>query len=390
MSKVTTGITSRRSKSRKHGNGEGTIYQRPNGLWQGRISLDNGARKSFYGKTRQAVYSEMAAARRDLDKGLPVLRDERQTVGAFLASWLEARRGQVEQSTWERYEEYIRLHLVPTLRKTTLAKLTPQQVQSLYAAKLAAGLSSTTVAHLHATLHTALDHALRLGLVQRNVTELVDKPRVLRKEMHIWTPEQARTFVATTAGTRLRALYVLALSTGMRQGELLGLRWQDVDLEHAALSVTASLQRPRTGLKINPRPKTRSSRRRIVLTPQMVATLREHRTAQIAERLRQGELWQDQDLVFCNAIGGAYRSTNLEHHNFKPLVRKAALPVIRFHDLRHTAATLLLVQGVKPKIVSEMLGHARVAITLDLYSHVLPSMQKDAAAAMATALWGSY
>jgi integrase len=385
----TTGSTSPRGKTRKHGNGEGTIYHRPNGLWQGRMSLGDGTRKSFYGKTRQEIYSKLAAARRDLDKGLPIRRDERQTVATFLASWLENRRGQIEASTWERYEEYVRLHLVPTLGKTALTKLTAQQVQALYAAKRTGGLSATTVRHLHATLHAALEQALRLGLVQRNVTELVDKPRIVRREMKTWIPEQARMFLATTAGTRLHALYLLALATGMRQGELLALRWRDVDLEHGALSVTASLQRPKSGLKLNPRPKTRSSRRRISLAPELVAILRGHRAVQLAERLSQGELWVDQDLVFCNSIGGPYRSTNLEHHNFKPLVKRAGVPEIRFHDLRHTAATILLLEGVNPKVVSEMLGHASVAITLDLYSHVLPNMQRDAAAAMASVLWGA-
>jgi integrase len=376
--------------SKRRGNREGSIRQRADGRWEAQISLGSGQRRSLYGKTRQEVAAKLASALRDHARGLPVARDERQTVGAYLQSWLDTMRPpRTEATTWERRETYVRLHITPTLGATRLVHLSAQQVQALYAAKLADGrLSATTVRHIHATLHVALQAALRLGLVPRNVTDLVEKPRAARQEMHVWTPAQARTFLATTEGTRNHALWALALSTGMRQGELLALRWRDVNLDHAALSVTASLQRPKTGLVLKASPKTRTSRRRIVLAPQVVMALRTHHTVQQAEQVRAGAAWQDGDFVFCNEIGGAYHHANLDRYQFKPLIRRAGLDVIRFHDLRHTAATTLLAQGVNPKIVSEMLGHASVGITLDLYSHVLPSMQQQAAEAMATALWG--
>jgi integrase len=383
---------------RRRGNGEGTIRQRfvtnkqtgerKAAGWEAMLTLPDGARKSFYGKTRQQVAMKLAAAQRDRDKGLTIMRDERLTVKRFLESWLQTvRPPRLEQSTWERHEEYVRLHIVPVLGQTILTKLTPQQVQELYAQKLTER-SPTTVHHIHATLHRALDSALRLGLVQRNVTELVDAPRMQRQEMNTWTPEQARVFLAVSEGDRLHALYVVALTTGMRQGELLGLKWSEVDLEHGLISVTSTLKRPKTGLTLSARTKTRTSRRRITLTAEAVAALREHRARQLKERLQLGEHWTDYGLVFANPTGDPCLARSIERYSFAPLIHKAGVAKIRFHDLRHTCATLLLLQGVNPKIVSEMLGHSTVAITLDLYSHVTPNMQRGAAAAMSRALWG--
>jgi integrase len=367
-------------------NGEGGVTRHVSGKWRARYTVD-GKTKYLYAASYEEARQKLNQAINDRDKGLPVVPG-RQAVGDYLASWLEATRPpKIEQSTWERREEYVRLHIKPVIGSIRLAKLSPQDIQRLYADRLAAGLSQTTVHHIAATIHNALKSALRLGLVQRNVSELVDAPRVARKEMTVWTPEQARTFLATTESNRLHALYVLALSTGMRQGELLGLRWVDTDLDRGIVSVKGNLQRPRAGLKLNSKPKTRTSRRRIALTDHTVACLREHRKCQREERLQLGEFWIDQGLVFANQQGGPYRSNNLEHGNFKPLIRKAGVPEIRFHDLRHTCATTLLLEGVNPKIVSEMLGHASVAITLDLYSHVLPDMQATAVSAISRALF---
>ena len=281
--------------------------------------------------------------------------------------------------------EYVRLHISPELGNVPLAKLTAQQVQALYARKLDDGLSPTTVHHLHAVLHRALKAALRLELVQRNITELIDPPRMAHREMATLSPEQARHFLATAAGDRFEALYVLALSTGMRQGELLALRWRDIDLITGTLSVRVTLCYTPKGYVLA-EPKTHHSCRLIALPQLAQEALRRHRELQAAEMAKLGDAWHDLDLVFPNTIGRPMVNMHLLRREFLPMLQQAGLQRIRFHDLRHTAATLLLRQGVNPKIVSEMLGHSDVSITLNLYSHVTPHMQQQAAAAMDEAL----
>ena len=216
------------------------------------------------------------------------------------------------------------------------------------------------------------------SLVARNVATLVTPPRRRRREMTALDPGQARALLEARAGDRLEALYALALTTGMRMGELLALRWREVDLDGGTLRVNATLHRTRDGF-VFAEPKTARSRRQVALTNAAVGALRRHRVAQAEERLRLGAVWEDNDLVFANEVGRPIEATNLRNRSFWPLLERAALPRIRFHDLRHTAATLLLGQGVHPKIVSEMLGHSQIAITLDLYSHVTPTMQRQAA-----------
>jgi integrase len=370
----------------KRGNGEGSITQLTDGRWQARISLDGGARKALYGKTRAEVASKLTAALRDRDRGVPVL-GEKQTVGTYLATWLDASKHRVKPRTYERYAELIAVHVTPSLGRVALAKLSPQHVQRLYTAKLDEGLSSTTVHHIHAVLRTALAHAEKQGLVARNVVKLTTPPRMRRIEMHTLTSEQAQKLLATAKGDRLEALYVLALSTGMRQGELLALRWADVDLERATLRVTATLQRTRAGVMLAP-PKTHRSRRQIALPPMAVEALRAHRSRQEDERQFLGEAWEPLDLVFPNQHGAPIRNNNLLVDSYFPLLQRAGLPRIRFHDLRHTCATLLLGRGVPVKVVSELLGHASIAITLDVYAHVLPDMQAQAAREMQAMLGG--
>ena len=310
--------------------------------------------------------------------GLPLAGD-RQTVGLYLDGWLESVKPSLRPRTFERYTQYIRLHALPDIGRLPLSKLTPQHLQRLYAAKLAAGLAPMTVRHLHAVLHRALGQATRWGLVARNVADLVTPPRAERHEMQTLSPEQARAFLEASQGDRFHALYVLALSTGMRQGELLALRWQDV--EGGGLRVTGSLQQVNGGYVIT-EPKTQSSRRRVVLTKAAIEALRRHRVAQAKERLRLGPVWEDNDLLFTNEIGGFVDASNLVRRSFLPLLRRADLPRVRFQDLRHSAATLLLGRGVHPKVVAEMLGHSQISVTLDLYSHVTPTMQQQAAEAM--------
>lgn len=356
---------------KRRGAGEGSIVKRSDGRWMARVDLGwiNGrrTRKAIYGKTRQEVARKLSAALRAHQDGLP-LSDERVTVESFLHDWLASARTAVRQRTWQTYESYVRIHAIPALGRIPLAKLEPKHLQRLYAERLAAGLSPTTVHHLHAVLHRALGQAARWGMVPRNVASLVDSPPMARHEMRTLNPEEAKAFLETAAGDRLEALYVLALTTGMRQGEMFRLRWPDVDLEAHTLSVRGET-------------KTAKSRRQIELADVAVDALRRHAARQGEECQAAGSLWQETGLVFTNSVGRALTPTNVTFCSFRPLLERAGLPLIRFHDLRHTAATLLLGKGVHPKVVSEMLGHSQVGVTLDLYSHVTPTMHRQAAAA---------
>jgi integrase len=369
----------------KRANGEGSISKREDGRWTARISLPGGKRKDFYGKTRAEVAEKLAAATKQRTDGLPFVK-EKQTVEDFLNSWLEASRSSIRDRTYETYETILRIHVTPFVGKKRLARLAPLDLQKLYGERLTAGLSAASVRKVHSIVHRALEQAVRWELVVRNVADLVTPPRIGHRDMTTLSPAQARKLLDIVQADRLGALYVLAITTGMRLGELLALRWKDVDLTDGSLSVRGTLYRAADGLVIG-EPKTSGSRRKISLGVSAVEALRSHKVNQNAERLLAGK-WEDNGLVFSNEVGRPIEDTNLRRRSFEPLLVKADLPRIRFHDLRHTAATLLLAQGVHPKIVSERLGHSRVSITLDLYSHVTPTMQRQAAEAMESILQG--
>jgi integrase len=258
-------------------------------------------------------------------------------------------------------------------------------VQSLYSDRLSSGLSPSTVHLLHATLHKALKDAERLRLVARNVTKLVNVPWMAESEIHPLSRDESRILLEVASGERLYALYALALATGMRQSELLGLQWPELDLDHGLARVRWQLIRE-DGMWVWKQPKTRRSGRQIALSPSTVGALRAHQAAQELVRARAGTNWEDHELVFCTRLGRPLSARNV-FRSFQLLLAKGSLPRIRFHDLRHTAATLLLAGRVNPKVVSEMLGHSTVAITLDIYSHVLPDMRQDAAATLEQLLY---
>jgi len=368
----------------RRGHGEGAIYKRRDGRWAGVVDLgyETGKRrrKSYYGATRREVQEKVAAALRARQQGLPILSDK-LTLATYLVDWLKTAQSSIRPRTWARYEQYVRVHATPTLGRVPLAKISPQHLQHLYRSRLDAGLSATTVAHLHAVMHRALRQAERWGLVARNVVALVDPPRGARREMTTLSAEQARALIHAAKDDRYGALYVVAVTSGMRQGELLGLRWRDVDLTAGTVHVRTTLQRAGDSLAFV-EPKTSHSRRQVLLTELAVSAMRRHRVAQTSERLRLGAAWEDNDLVFANEIGRPVEASNLLRRSFLPLLRRAGIPRLRFHDLRHTAATLMLGRGVHPKIVSEMLGHSQVGLTLDVYSHVTPTMQREAASAL--------
>ena len=307
------------------------------------------------------------------------------TVSDYLDRWLSASvKNTVRKNTFARYEQIVRLHLKPALGSKKLKTLTPAHVRALYRHKLDAGFSPRTVQYIHVTLHKALKQAVADGLVHKNVSEAVTPPRSARKEIIPLTAEQVKTFLYAVRDSRMSGLYVLAVTTGMRQGELLGLRWADVDLEAGTLSVRRTLSMTRDG-PIFTAPKTAKSRRSIGLTNATVEALRRHLSNQLAEIEAMGDEYEDQGLIFPNLRGRPLHPWILAT-DFKKLMERAELPRIRFHDLRHTFATLMLQNGEHPKVVQEMLGHATISITLDIYSHVLPNMQSAAVERLGTLL----
>jgi integrase len=365
----------------RRGKGEGSIYKRKDGRWVGVVDLGwnaNGRiRKSVYGTTRKEVSDKLSKAIRAHRDGTLVC-DERLTVEQFMDRWLAGKATHLRGSTWARYNGINTLHIVPFLGKMRLTKLEPQHLQSLYVNRLEEGLSPTSVLYVHRVLHTALGEAHRWGLAPRNVASVVTPPRPQRRTVRTLTPNEAQQLLDNAKGDRLEALYVTALTTGMRQGELLGLLWSDVDLDARVAIVQRSLQVSAGGKRELGPPKTTRSRRRVLLHRSAVKALEEHKRRQAAEIEQAMGAWTDMDLVFPNIVGQPIDPTNLIRRSFYPLLKSASLPRIRFHDLRHTAATLLLGQGVHPKVVSEMLGHSQISITLDLYSHVTETMLQAA------------
>jgi integrase len=367
----------------KRGNGEGSIYFRKSDeKWVGSITLENRKRRVFYGKTRKEVQEKLKVALRDQQQGTLVTAP-RQTLAQFLTDWLEnSQKQSVRPRTYERYEELVRLHIVPALGRYELQKLSAQHLQAFYAKKAEEGLSATTINHFHNVLHKALDTAVKWNLVARNVCDLVSPPRRKRYEVHPLTVEQVHKLLAAVEGHEMEALFKLALATGLRRGELMGLKWQDINLETGVLQVRRILSRvpskmPGKGY-VEAEPKTQKSRRSVVIAPFALEALKHHRERQLEAKIKVGPLWQDHDYVFCTSIGTHLNPTRDMLDQLKALLKKAGLPDIRFHDLRHSAATLLLSVGVHPKVVQEILGHSQISITMDVYSHVLPGMQQDA------------
>ncbi len=374
--------------TKRRGHNEGSIYQaKSDGRWVAALILPSGKRKYLYGKTRKEVADKLREAQRSLDAGAS-LETDRMTVAAYLDKWLSASaKPSVKVRTYEGYESMVRVRIVPRIGARRLAKLTALDVQGLYADLAASGLSARSVGHTHRCLHCALDQAVKWGVIARNPCDGATAPRAERAEMKVLTPEQVNAFLAATTDHPMHALYVLAITTGMRAGELLGLKWGDIDFEAGQLNVRRALQKQNEHGLVFVTPKSARSRRTIVLSQRAVEALRAHHDRQAFLRKQLGDEWQDQELVFPTLKGGPH-DPGWQRQVFYAALDKAGVPHIRFHDMRHTAATLLLGRGVHPKVVSEMLGHSTIGLTLDTYSHLLPAMHQQAAAAMDAILAG--
>jgi len=360
--------------------GEGSVWLRADGRWCGAINLgwEHGKRrrKYFYGQTAEQVQAAILRARADLAQGLPVVA-ERQTVEEFLGRWLEdSVKPSVRPLTYEQYRQHVKLYLAPLLGRHQLAKLAPQHVRAFIKRKLADGLSPRTVQLSLVILRRALGQAVKDGLVGRNVAKLADPPRWKRPEIKPWEPAEAARFLDAIRTERLEAAYLLALSLGLRRGEVLGLRWSDVDLEGKTVTISQALARVGGKLEFI-EPKSRQSRRTVPIHDGLVAALRNHRRRQFEERLAAGSRWHDGGLVFTTGIGTPLEPRAL-NEDFERVVMAAGLRRIRLHDLRHSCATFLLAQGVHPRVVMELLGHSQISLTMETYSHVLPDAMREA------------
>jgi integrase len=333
-------------------------------------------RKSF--RTRREAETFLAKTISDLERGAYVAPST-ETVGEYLNRWLEETTAAVKPRTVHTYAGVIVRHLLPELGSIPLAKLSARDVQAAYGHLLGRGLSPSTVRLAHSVLHRALDRAVALHLVVRNATDAAKPPRSIRPAIRTWTPEEARAFLAAAEGDELAAFWLPALHAQLRQGELIALRWQDVDLGRGVLVVRRTLTRDAKGKQMTGEPKSQYGRRSVSLGADVVAALRAHRASQAERRLRLGAVWHDEDAVFDRGDGRALAARTL-HTRFKCLLADAGVPKIRFHDLRHTGATLMIANGIPTKVVSERLGHANISITLGLYAHVQEGMQRDAAA----------
>jgi integrase len=294
---------------------------------------------------------------------------------SYAEAWLDHVRARVRPTTYRGYEGLIRGYVIPALGQVPLQSVRPLHIQRLESAALAR-VSPGTVLNLHLVLTQALNQAVRWGLIAANPAKGAQPPRPRRPEPVVVGPDLVKQILLATEGTSLALPVALALATGMRRGEILGLRWGDLDQGDTHAFVRRTLQATHGGLRFH-EPKTRRSRRSVALPEMIRPYLERERADQARRRARYGERWQDSGLVVC-ARGGGPVYPDTVSTSFRALRRRAGLPEIRFHDLRHAHATLMLLQGVHPKVVSERLGHASVGITLDIYSHVLPSMQSEA------------
>jgi integrase len=365
----------------RRGHGEGSYYQRSDGRWEARVSV-SGRRRSFYGPTKRDVMAKVREASARPGYDLSSL-DSRQTIAQFLTYWLtQVEEPRIGPLTYQSHETAIRLHILPLLGRLRLSSLTPQQLQALYGELASEGLSGATVARVHAVLHAALGHAVLVGALGTNPADRVGKPRAGQREMRTLTFGEVVQLVNATGDPTRRALYAVAATAGLRRGELLGLSWRDTDLALGRVHIQRTLQRlTGEGLVFLP-PKTDHGRRTVDLTKFAIEALKADRAAQRETRLRAGPSWNGQeDLVFASSVGTPMEASYLSKL-FKRDLEAAGLGQMRFHELRHTAATLLLGSGTSPKVAQEMLGHSRVAITLDLYSHVQPTLQAEAVAVL--------
>ncbi len=380
----------KRGKRRPRKHGSGSVFRRPERRgkqWIAQIVLENGKTKQRYFNTEKEADEALNDMLYEQRRGT-LITEKDQTVKQFMEYWLEqVHRPTIRTSSYVEYRRILNNHILPALGHIRLQKLTVQQVESFYAQKVKENLSAKRIMGIHGVLRRGLAHAVYLNLISRNVCDIVKKslPRPERHEAQTLTEEQAQKLLEQVRGQYpWEALFTMAIITGMRRGELVALRWADIHFSERYLQVRRSARQAGLGYGLQVgEPKTASSRRKIVLSPFLVEVLQQHRAGQKEIRQAAGDTWEENDLVFCNKRGG-YINLESMRTSFKRVLEDMGLPTMRFHDLRHSAATLLLVMGVHVKVVQELLGHSNILITLNTYSHVLPSIHEKAMDALSS------
>lgn len=375
---------------KRRGAGEGAIYRLADGRWRGAVDLGwhDGRRRRRYvtRPTRGAVAREVRRLVIEAEQGR-LSPTKTPTVAQWLETYLrEVAAPSLRPGTLDGYRNHIRQHLVPALGHYRLDKLRASHVAEFYRVKLQT-MAPASVRRLHAVLRRALNVAVRWQVIPANPVAVVDPPPLKQAEVKPFSREEAREFMAAVRGHRLEARWLLGIVCGLRQGEALGLRWDDLDLNAGVLRVRQALQyRPGGGL-VFVLPKTARSRRSVPLGSFMVSVLGEHAKRQAEERAAAGDRWVDSGLVFTTRIGTPISPRN-DYRAFRALLGRSGLRQVRLHDLRHTAASLMLAQGVSARVIMETLGHSQISVTMDLYSHVAPEVARDAADRVEDALWG--
>jgi integrase len=363
--------------ARRRANNEGSLYYRKaRGCWCAQVSLE-GRRLTKYGKTQKECRDWIRETLTKIEVGL-TYEGTQVTLERFIEIWLNGKELSRSPRTVFQYRETAGRHIVPMMGKMRLQDIHPAHIKQLYARKKEEGRGPRTLQLIHAVLHCALKQAVREGILGRNPADAVERPKVEQSEFKILTEEQARQFLIAAADSPFEALYFLALTSGMRQGELLGLKWSDLDWEKGILLVQRQLQRvEHKDLVLSP-PKTRAGRRQIKLGQGILEKLASHQSQQELLKAAMGDRWQENELMFPSSIGTPLDSFRVSHE-FKKLLKRYDLPDIRFHDLRHTNISFLLEVGTPLNTVQRRAGHAKASITADVYGHAMARSQDEAA-----------
>lgn len=361
----------------------GQIIKRKNDTWLVRIftGKDSKGKRKYVNKTIHGTKKDaqhyLTAKLREKDLGIS-LEASVLTVDEFLDQWLEtAVRPRVSSRTADGYASLLERYIRKPLGQKKLEKVEVLDIQRVYAAIQAQGLSARVVRHTHSALHNALKQAVRWNILQKNVAEFVELPKVPHVERRVLSPEESQKFLDKAESMQHGLIFEFALLSGMRPEEYLALQWSDLDFERGTAQVNRALVRHKGSWSFE-KPKTAKSRRIIALPEPLMRKLTAHKRKQNETRLRNGLVWENNDLVFCTDTGTPHSIPNLTYRYFRPILEKAELPQIRLYDLRHSHATLLLIAEENPKVVAERLGHSTIVLTMDTYSHVIPSMQRKA------------